>query len=106
MYFRVESAEEEKEVVEEVIPHHPMVTITKIDPDEIPDVSNKFLMRDDARKSSDRDRDRRDKDGKGREGRSDNDKERSFGWSKNKVPNSRSGRTIKGRGVFVSSQIF
>lgn len=104
MYFRVESAEEEKEVVEEEVPHHPMVTITKIDPDEIPDVSNKFLMRDDARKSSERDRDRRDKD-KGKEGRSDNEKERSFGWSKNKVPNSRSGRTIKGRGVFVSIQM-
>lgn len=28
-----------------------------------------------------------------------------FGWSKKKVPISRSGRVIKGRGVFVSEKI-
>lgn len=30
------------------------------------------------------------------------DKRNSFGWSKKRVPTSRSGRIIKGRGVFVS----
>lgn len=30
------------------------------------------------------------------------DRRNSFGWSKKRVPTSRSGRIIKGRGVFVS----
>lgn len=48
---------------------HPMVTVTKIDKDEIPEVSNKFLLRGDRetekdhknreRKNSDGDKDRR-----------------------------------------------
>ncbi|TMW39953.1 hypothetical protein DOY81_014967, partial [Sarcophaga bullata] len=76
---------------------HPLVTVTKIDPDEIPEVSHKFLMRDDRSKRShekdvthDVTRDRQEK----------NDGRNSFGWSKKRVPTSRSGRIIKGRGVF------
>lgn len=56
-------------------------------------------MRDDRSKRSqekdathDTSRDRQEK----------NDGRSSFGWSKKKVPTSRSGRIIKGRGVFVS----
>lgn len=71
---------------------HPMVTVTKIDKDEIPEVSHNYLMRD-SEKDSRRDKDR------------DRDKKR-FGWSKSKVPLSRSGRIIKGRGSFVSFVIF
>lgn len=66
-----------------------MVTVTKIDPTDIPEVSHKFLMRDDRR----RDNKESDKNG-------DQQKEKSFGWSKRSVPQSRSGRTIKGRGNF------
>ena len=56
-------------------------------------------MRDDRSKRSqekdithDATRDRQEK----------SDARNSFGWSKKKVPTSRSGRIIKGRGVFVS----
>ncbi|XP_059611175.1 peptidyl-prolyl cis-trans isomerase G [Phlebotomus argentipes] len=78
--------------------------LTKIDPKEIPDVSNKFLMRevaakekDDGDKSEDDDDDEDDdKDRKRRNERG----QRNFGWSKKRVPLSRSGRAIKGRGVF------
>lgn len=62
-------------------------------------VSNKFLLRDDgSKRNQDKEENRgdaRDKLGKG-EGRN------TFGWSKKNVPTSRSGRIIKGRGVFVS----
>lgn len=34
------------------------------------------------------------------------DKRNSFGWSKKRVPTSRSGRIIKGRGVFVSYHFY
>lgn len=67
---------------------NPMVTITKIDPTEIPEVSHKFLLRDNRRRDNET-----DKNG-------DQQKEKSFGWSKRSVPQSRSGRTIKGRGNF------
>lgn len=65
---------------------HPMVTVTKIDPAEIPEVSHKFLMRGE----------RRDADSKN----GDQQRDRGFGWSKKSVPVSKSGRTIKGRGNF------
>lgn len=55
-------------------------------------------MRDDrSKRSQDKDESRaisRDRQEK-------NDGRNSFGWSKKKVPTSRSGRIIKGRGVFV-----
>lgn len=63
---------------------NPMVTITKIDPSEIPDVSHKFLMRGERQET--------------KNGEQPN--ERGFGWSKRSVPVSKSGRTIKGRGNF------
>lgn len=123
---------EEGEIDDEDV--HPMVKITKIDPKDIPEVSNKFLMRGNGSgteaakdekegnvkdKDKDKDRDRRkDKDKDRRDsGRkygkptTDDKDERSnffffisssFGWSKRRVPLSRSGRAIKGRGVFVS----
>lgn len=74
---------------------HPMTTVTKIDPNEIPEVSNKFLMRGEGRKrderagSSDEDR-----------GRKRFREQRGFGWYKKYVPVSKSGRVIKGRGNF------
>lgn len=49
----------------------------------------------------DRDRDReRERDDRDR-GRERN--RNAFGWSKKQVPTSRSGRIVKGRGVFVSN---
>lgn len=68
---------------------HPLVTLTKIDPSEIPEVSHKFLMRGDRRQENKES----DKNG-------DQQKEKGFGWSKKSVPQSKSGRTIKGRGNF------
>lgn len=70
---------------------NPLVSVTKIDPGEIPEVSHKFLMRGDRRRDS-RDIDRKED----RQG----DRDRGFGWSKKSVPVSRSGRSIKGRGNF------
>lgn len=82
--YRAESAEEgELESDNEML--HPMVTVTKIDPTEIPEVSHKFLMREE-RKDDDRNGDKQ--------------RDRGFGWSKKTVPMSKSGRTIKGRGNF------
>lgn len=80
---RVESAEEgELESDSEML--NPLVSVTKIDPSEIPDVSHKFLMRGDRQETN-----------------NDNQSgERGFGWSKKSVPVSRSGRTIRGRGNF------
>lgn len=92
-------------------------------------VSNKFLMR--AEKSRSRERDNRGGGGAGagdaaRDGRRERERERererdrdrderdrgrdrnrnAFGWSKKQVPTSRSGRIVKGRGVFVSNLLF
>lgn len=84
-------------------------------------VSNKFLMR--AEKSRSRERDNRGGGGGDAVGRRERDRERerererdrderdrgrdrnrnAFGWSKKQVPTSRSGRIVKGRGVFVSN---
>ncbi|CRK90187.1 CLUMA_CG003901, isoform A [Clunio marinus] len=69
---------------------NPMVSVTKIDPSEIPEVSHKFLMR------GDRSHDVKTVANKNGEGM----KERNFGWSKKSVPVSRSGRIIRGRGNF------
>lgn len=74
---------------------HPMTTVTKIDPNEIPEVSNKFLMRGDGRKRDERGSD--EDDGRSRQRFRD---QRGFGWSKKFVPVSKSGRAIKGRGNF------
>lgn len=84
----MESAEEgELESDHEML--HPLVTLTKIDPSEIPEVSHKFLMRGDKRPENKES----DKNG-------DQQKDKGFGWSKKSVPQSKSGRTIKGRGNF------
>lgn len=71
---------------------NPLFSVTKIDPKEIPEVTNKFLMRDERP----RDDDNRDRDNDRGRDRG----ERNFGWSKKSVPQSRSGRVIKGRGNF------
>lgn len=52
---------EEGEVADDVEDYHPLNTITKIDPDEIPEVSNKFLMRSE-RPEGDRDKKFSDKE--------------------------------------------
>lgn len=86
-HFRHDSAEEgELESDHEMM--NPMVTVTKIDPSEIPEVSHKFLMRGRRSRSNEREGDRH------------KDRDSGFGWSKKSVPQSRSGRTIKGRGNF------
>jgi peptidyl-prolyl isomerase G (cyclophilin G) len=77
---------------------NPMVSVTKIDPKEIPEVNNKFLMRGE-RPPRERNDDEEDKNGHERK-RGSRERERNFGWSKRSVPNSRSGRVIKGRGNF------
>lgn len=74
---------------------NPLVSVTKIDPKEIPEVTNKFLMRGERPKDDD-DKSRKSEDRNG----SENRRERNFGWSKRQVPQSRSGRIIKGRGNF------
>lgn len=80
---------------------NPLVSVTKIDPSEIPEVSHRFLMRaqpsDSKERRGSRDRSSRDRD-YDRDG--DRGRDRNFGWSKKSVPVSRSGRTIKGRGNF------
>lgn len=93
--------EEEGEIEEESESNHPLVTVTKLDPSEIPEVTNKFLMRSDG---SDRKRRSRSTDRKGRDRSAERNRNRAFGWSKKPQPKSRSGRTVKGRGVFVSFQ--
>lgn len=68
------SEQEEGEIAEEDVAH-PMVQLTKIDPKDIPDVSNKFLMRGANPKNGDRDDDGSDadKDGKEKDGKKDRD---------------------------------
>uniref|UniRef100_A0A182M375 peptidylprolyl isomerase n=1 Tax=Anopheles culicifacies TaxID=139723 RepID=A0A182M375_9DIPT len=81
---------EEGELEDEI---HPMATVTKIDPDEIPEVSNKYLMRSDTTKRTNAQEDDRKRDNRAKE-------QKGFGWQKKNVPLSRSGRVIKGRGHF------
>lgn len=93
--FSAESSIEEGELESDTEGINPLVTVTKIDPTEIPEVTNKFLMRTEKPRDSD-DKKRRSEDRNGSESR----REKSFGWSKRQVPQSRSGRIIKGRGNF------
>ncbi|XP_041968134.1 peptidyl-prolyl cis-trans isomerase 8 [Aricia agestis] len=80
------SEEEEGEAPE--APSHPLVQTTKIDPREIPDVpTNRFLMRG----GRDQDRDKNDPK---------RDRERPRFREKERNAYTRSGRIIKGRGVF------
>lgn len=77
---------------------NPLVaSLTKIDPSEIPEVTNRFLMR--SEKPRDEKAESSDKNGSKKEIERDH-RERRFGWSKKNVPQSRSGRVIKGRGNF------
>lgn len=69
---------------------------------DLSQVSNKFLMRGDARKREER-AGSDEGDDRGRKRERDRFREqRGFGWSKKYVPVSKSGRVIKGRGNFVS----
>lgn len=63
----MDSSVEEGELESDVEELNPMVSITKIDPNEIPEVTNKYLMR--SKDASDQKSDK-------------NDSERKFGWSK------------------------
>ncbi|CAG9808376.1 unnamed protein product [Chironomus riparius] len=90
-----ESSIEEGELESDTECLNPLVSVTKIDPKEIPEVNNKFLMRSERPRDDD-DKNRRSEDRNG----SDNRREKNFGWSKRYVPQSRSGRVIKGRGSF------
>lgn len=94
---------------------HPLVTLTNIDPDDIPkDPSNRFLMRakevEDKEKDQDNEKDdkrkKKDKRSRSRSGsrernRGDRDRDRTqrYGGS-NQVD--QAGRKIKGRGRIVS----
>ncbi|XP_058813867.1 peptidyl-prolyl cis-trans isomerase G [Topomyia yanbarensis] len=83
---------------------HPMIVKTKIDPSEIPEVSNKYLMRGGGNKRRyDRDSEEDEEEDDSRSRRRERDRgreQRGFGWSKKRVPVSKSGRVIKGRGNF------
>uniref|UniRef100_A0A1B6CKH5 Uncharacterized protein n=1 Tax=Clastoptera arizonana TaxID=38151 RepID=A0A1B6CKH5_9HEMI len=71
---------------------HPLVTVTNIQPDEIPEIPpNRFLYRADKSSNKEKDRNRE----KERVAREKKRKARIRGVTK-------SGRVIKGRGVFVS----
>ncbi|CAB3226899.1 unnamed protein product [Arctia plantaginis] len=79
---------ENEEAVAQETPAHPLVTTSKIDPREIPDVpTNRFLMRG-GRDNDDRNDPRRDRE---RMRYREREHHRSY---------TRSGRVIKGRGVF------
>lgn len=56
-------------------------------------------------KKKDRRRDR-DRDREGSRDRGRRESNRGFGWSKRRVPISRSGRNMKGRGLFVSLALY
>jgi peptidyl-prolyl isomerase G (cyclophilin G) len=87
----VDSEAEEGEVPDEGEPH-PLATVTNINPDEIPDVPpNRFLYRGE-RQASINNRSKMDQNPREREKRR---RSRIRGITK-------SGRVIKGRGVFVS----
>jgi hypothetical protein len=91
IFFRSDMEDGELESDSEAL--NPLVSVTKIDPKEIPEVSNKFLMR--AENSS--------KEGPNNQtsfDRNGDRREKNFGWSKRHVPHSKSGRIIKGRGSF------
>jgi hypothetical protein len=91
----VESEEEEGEVPDEG-ELHPLVSVTNINPDEIPDVPpNRFLYRGE-RKTSVNNRSKMDRDSREHERRR---RSRIRGITK-------SGRVIKGHGVFVSMTQF
>jgi peptidyl-prolyl isomerase G (cyclophilin G) len=88
---QAESEAEEGEVADEGEPH-PLVTITNINPEEIPDVPpNRFLFRGEHQTSTNN-RAKTDRIPRERERRR---RSRIRGITK-------SGRVIKGRGVFVS----
>lgn len=72
-----------------------MVSITKIDPSEIPEVTNRFLMRSEKPREP-----REQREGSDKNNGDKDQREKRFGWSKRSVPQSRSGRVIKGRGNF------
>lgn len=77
---------------------HPLVTVTKIDPDEIPDVpSNRFLYRGD-RKKEEEDKSARKKDSNDEDERA---RERRRAQIRGRT---KSGRKIKGRGLLVSKK--
>lgn len=99
---------------------HPLVTLTEINPDDIPDVpTNKFLMRGspsndkDKKAKKHKDTDKREdrsrvRDRLGSRGQNDwRQNNRGYNeWNRRRDRNipatTKSGRIIKGRGVFVS----
>ncbi|KAE8751297.1 hypothetical protein FOCC_FOCC001868 [Frankliniella occidentalis] len=105
------SAKEEDDQEEEEGEYHPLVSVTKIDPSEIPEVpSNKFLYRDDGRskdfKNDGRERDPKRARERERGGRPDRDDRGNRDYRDNRSDKgkirgmTKSGRVIKGRGVF------
>ena len=73
---------------------HPLVTLSKINPDEIPEVpSNRYLYRSDAKKDEEKDR----KKGKDNE-EDDRMRERRRAQIRGRT---KSGRKVKGRGLLV-----
>lgn len=103
-FHRKEDSEEEGEVKD----IHPLVTVTDINPEDIPDVPfNKFLMRGPQENKNDKDSDKKLKR-KQDDFRTGGLRERSRrDWGENnhgfrRDRRDKSGRIIKGRGKFVS----
>ncbi|XP_065170471.1 peptidyl-prolyl cis-trans isomerase G isoform X1 [Atheta coriaria] len=85
-----DGTEEEGEVKEDEL--HPLVSVTNINPEDIPDVpTNKFLMRGDRKNNDDRD---------GRKSYKKRDNRENSNYKRRRPMLTKSGRVIKGRGVF------
>lgn len=85
---------------------HPLVTVSNINPEDIPDVPvNKFLMRGgnidkEIKKEKREKKDHRDRSPRDRRKNDWNNR----GYGRRDKITTKSGRTIKGRGVFVSKK--
>lgn len=103
MYFRKEGgSDEEGEVKEEEL--HPLATVSNINPEDIPDVPvNRFLMRGGSNREK---KDEKQRDDRRNVGRNDRFGDRRNwdrrNYRRDRIPSTtKSGRVIKGRGVFV-----
>lgn len=90
---------------------HPLVTVSNINPEDIPDVPvNKFLMRGATNNNNGNSKDTKNKDDK-KDRRDSRDGNRRRDWdnrnfNRRERMTTKSGRIIKGRGVFVSYKTF
>lgn len=104
LFRKEEGSDEEGEVKEEL---HPLATVSNINPEDIPDVPvNRFLMRGVASRDKKDDKQKDDRRNFNRNERFNDRRNwdrRNYNRRENKLPHTtKSGRVIKGRGVFVS----